>query len=397
MQNDLISVIVPVYNIEQYVGICIESLIKQTYTDLEIIVVDDGSTDRSSALCDLYANKDKRIKVIHKQNGGLVSARKAGAAIANGKYIGYVDGDDWVEPDYYEMMYRSAVKADADTVCAGFSRDLFSHKVKCSNNVLDGIYDGENLEMLYRQMMSCDDYFTIGVTTYLWNKLFRTDLVRELQLSVDERITIGEDAAVTYPALLKAKRVYICDNCSYHYRQREGSMLKVQDDCNAEIKKIRLMYDYLYKAFSADSRSEMLQNGLNDFALGYFIMRSGGILENEDINAFGKDFRGKRVAIVLAGSFGQVLYNRLKTTGYCQVVGWYDDDYWEYRRCCMDVDPISDIESIEYDYAIIAKLGKDSFRSIKDLLEKYKISRTMILNIAGHTSEKKSRLLGLYL
>ena len=330
MQNDLISVIVPVYNIEQYVGICIESLIKQTYTDLEIIVVDDGSTDRSSALCDLYANKDKRIKVIHKQNGGLVSARKAGAAIANGKYIGYVDGDDWVEPDYYEMMYRSAVKADADTVCAGFSRDLFSHKVKCSNNVLDGIYDGENLEMLYRQMMSCDDYFTIGVTTYLWNKLFRTDLVRELQLSVDERITIGEDAAVTYPALLKAKRVYICDNCSYHYRQREGSMLKVQDDCNAEIKKIRLMYDYLYKAFSADSRSEMLQNGLNDFALGYFIMRSGGILENEDINAFGKDFRGKRVAIVLAGSFGQVLYNRLKTTGYCQVVGWYDDDYWEY-------------------------------------------------------------------
>ena len=116
MQNDLISVIVPVYNIEQYVGICIESLIKQTYTDLEIIVVDDGSTDRSSALCDLYANKDKRIKVIHKQNGGLVSARKVGVAIANGKYIGYVDGDDWVEPDYYEMMYRSAVKADADTL-----------------------------------------------------------------------------------------------------------------------------------------------------------------------------------------------------------------------------------------------------------------------------------------
>lgn len=379
--NALISVIVPIYNIEQYVGFCIESIIKQTYTNLEIILVDDGSTDRCPALCDLYASKDSRIKVIHKANGGLVSARKAGVAIANGKYIGYIDGDDWVESDYYEIMYRSATEANADIVCAGFSRDLFSHKVKCSNNVLDGIYEGNNLEMLYEQMMSCDDYFTIGVTTYVWNKLFKADILRELQLNVDERITIGEDAAVTYPALLKAKRVYICDNCSYHYRQREGSMLKIQDDCNSEILKIRMMYDYLYKAFSGHNRSKILHKGLDDFALGYFIMRSGGILDNEDINAFGEDFRGKKVAIVLAGSFGQVLYNRLKMTGYCQVVGWYDEDFWEYRRCCLDVDPLSDIKSVEYDYIIIAKTGKDFLKVIKNQFRIYNIDDNKVLSI----------------
>ena len=96
MKTDLISVIVPIYRIDRYVGLCIESLINQTYKNLEIILVDDGSPDRCPEICDLYAKKDSRIKVIHKENGGLVSARKAGIMTATGKYVGYVDGDDWV-------------------------------------------------------------------------------------------------------------------------------------------------------------------------------------------------------------------------------------------------------------------------------------------------------------
>lgn len=100
MTNPLISVVVPIYKIDRYLGVCIESVLNQTYTNLEIILVDDGSPDRCPEICDLYAKKDTRIKVIHKRNGGLVSARKAGILSATGKYIGYVDGDDWIGPGF---------------------------------------------------------------------------------------------------------------------------------------------------------------------------------------------------------------------------------------------------------------------------------------------------------
>lgn len=377
--NDKISVIVPIYNIDQYVGICIESLIKQTYKNLEIILVDDGSTDRCSAICDLYASKDDRIIVIHKDNGGLVSARKAGVEIATGKYIGHVDGDDWVEPDFYEVLHRAAVRSRADIVCAGFSRDLFSQHVKCANSVLDGLYEGENLERLYEHMLICDNNFTIGVTTYVWNKLFKAEIAKNIQMRIDERISIGEDAAVTYSSLLEAKRVYICDNSSYHYRQREGSMLKLQASFGKEMEKLRFMYEFMRKEFAHDPRHEMLIKQLDDFSLGYFILRSGGFLPCGDITAFGKPFEGKKVAIVLAGTFGQVIANRIRQSGYCDVVGWFDQDYWEYRRCCMNVDPIEDIAKAKFDYAMIAKVHQDDIDIVVQGLLNLGIEKEKIL------------------
>ena len=396
MNEDKISVIVPVYNIDQYVGFCIESIIKQTYRNLEIILVDDGSTDRSPAICDLYASKDSRIRVIHKPNGGLVSARKAGVNAACGSYIGYVDGDDWIEPDYYETLHLAAVRSGADIICAGFSRDLFSRHVKCGNSVLDGMYKGDSLESLYEQMLTYDDDFTIGVTTYVWNKLFKAEIAAAAQADVDERITIGEDAAVTYPAMLMASSVYICDNSSYHYRQREGSMLKMQARFNAEIVKIKYMYEYLKGVFSKDKRHEMMIKQLDDFSLGYFIMRSGGVLRSGEETAFEVPFEGRRVVIIPAGTFGQVMYNRLKNIAYCDVVGWYDDDYWEYRRCCMDVDPPSGMERADFDYVLIAKANRNDIDKIRSELTGLGIPEEKILGINSETINRE-RLLKKYL
>ena len=226
MKNPLVSVLVPVYNIERYIGLCLESIIRQTYANLEIIVVDDGSTDRSGEICDLYALKDSRIKVIHKENGGLVSARKAAINVASGEYIGYVDGDDWIGEGFYSALLSAIQQTDSDAVIAGFSRELFSKTARIENALPIGIYEGKSLEKLYSSMISYDDFFRHGVTTYLWNKLFRAEIIKDCQISVDERISIGEDGAAVYPALLKCKRICITDNCSYHYRQREDSMLK---------------------------------------------------------------------------------------------------------------------------------------------------------------------------
>ena len=386
--NDLISVIVPIYNIDQYVGFCIESLIKQSYKNLEIILVDDGSTDRSAAICDLYASKDDRIKVIHKTNGGLVSARKAGVEIANGAYIGHVDGDDWIEPDFYETLHRAAVRSEADIVCAGFSRDLFSRQVKCFNNILDGIYEGESLERLYGQMLSYSNTFNVGITTYVWNKLFRANIAKLVQKDVDERINIGEDAAVTYPALLKASRVYVCDNSSYHYRQREGSMLKRHASFDSERKRLQYLYDYIKSVFEKDSRSEILLPQLTDYIVSYCIIRSGGSVGSFEL--FSEDFKGKRVVIIRAGTTGQVMYNRLSE--YCTVVGWYDKDYWEYRRCCMNVDPLEEIKGKSFDYALIAKMDQENIDSIKSELIKMGVEKSKILCIDYESLNRESML-----
>lgn len=122
MENDLISVIVPVYNMENYLERCVHSVLQQTYQKLEVILVDDGSTDASPQMCDAYAAKDERVKVVHKENGGLSDARNAGLAVAAGAYIGYVDSDDWIEHDMYERMYRACVVRDAQLcVCRYFS------------------------------------------------------------------------------------------------------------------------------------------------------------------------------------------------------------------------------------------------------------------------------------
>lgn len=388
-KNELISVIVPIYNIEQYLGSCIESLIKQTYKNLEIILVDDGSTDRCPALCDLYASKDGRIKVIHKPNGGLVSARKAGVKIAKGSYIGYVDGDDWIEDDYYDYLHRAIVKSKADIVCAGYSRDLFSKHVKCTNNILDGIYEGESLEKLYGQMLSYEDTFNVGITTYVWNKLFRAEIVKEVQMNVDERITIGEDAAVTYPALLRAHRVYLCDNSSYHYRQHEGSMLKIHHGFEIEKEKLRYLYDYLKGTFEESKQKNIMLGQLSDYITSYVIIRSGGVIDGECL--FSEDIKGKKVAIIMAGTFGQVMYEKL--SAYCDIVGWYDEDYWEYRRCGMNVDSIEKIDCCDFDYVIIAKTDNEYWTIIKIMLSKINIDTRKIVTLDKEKVIKKKMIL----
>ena len=360
MNNPLISILVPVYNIERYIGLCLESIIKQTYQNLEIIVVDDGSTDRSGEICDLYAKKDYRIKVIHKENGGLVSARKAAIKIANGEYIGYVDGDDWIEEGFYSALVSSMQQSNSDVVIAGFTRVLFDKKVRILNALEIGVYYGKQLEVFYSSMISNNSFFQHGVTTYLWNKLFKKEIIKENQLSVDERITIGEDGAVVYPALLKAKKISIIDNCAYYYRQREDSMLKKTNDFSYESKKLSVLYEYIKKSVNDSSGKYDLLLQVQKYLLSTYIIRSGGILNESVFLPFSKDIKGRKIVVCGAGTFGQQLVKRFEETNFCELVSWIDDDYWEYRRCCLDVNPISILTELNYDYIVIGMVDNFS-------------------------------------
>ena len=400
MKTPLISVIVPIYKIDRYLGVCIESILNQTYTNLEVVLVDDGSPDRCPEICDLYAKKDARIKVIHKLNGGLVSARKAGILSATGKYIGYVDGDDWIGPGFYYSLYASIQESEADVAIAGFSRDLFSKRKNILNGVMSGVYSGDALEELKSKMISNGDFFSYGITTYLWNKLFRREVLLPHQLACHDSITIGEDAAVTYTTLMDCKKVVVTDNCAYHYRQREDSMLKQTSDYCEEFKRLHELYDCMTTELKGYPGKYNLNRQVDDLVLSTYIIRSGGSLKCEDSDLaffpFGEDINGKNIVVYGAGTFGQHLVHRLRNESKCNLVAWIDDDYWEYRRCCMNVDPIETINSSQVDKILIAKLSNGAIDEIKNVLSNYGISESKIVPVFVDPGLKQ-RALEIYL
>ena len=153
--SSCISVIIPIYNVAAYLDRCIYSVCNQTYHNLQVLLVDDGSTDDSLKICDYYAAQDNRIQVIHKSNGGLVSARKAGLAVATGEYIAYVDGDDWIEPDLYECMIKEMQDSQVDLVESDAFKDMGNDSILMQSKIPYGRYAAEDII----PFMLCDECF----------------------------------------------------------------------------------------------------------------------------------------------------------------------------------------------------------------------------------------------
>ena len=214
-----LSVIVAIYNSEKYLQRCIDSILRQTYRDFELILVDDGSADQSLEICRKYAKTDKRIRIERKTNGGCVSARKQGAKAARGEYITFVDSDDWIEDDWFEKLCSTVQVHNADILIAGFKIDDGEKTIEIRNEIEDGVIEGkENLNRFKEQMLFSGEFFEFGVYPSTVNKLYRTSLLKEIISTVNERITMGEDAALSYPCIEKAEIIEIV-NCfkGYHY------------------------------------------------------------------------------------------------------------------------------------------------------------------------------------
>lgn len=204
----------------------------QTYSDLQVILVNDGSTDKSSIICDEWEKKDSRVEVIRKKNGGLVSARKAGLEIARGEFVAYVDGDDWIENDWIEKLHEVIMKDASDIVCAGFIKEFDNGaRQRFHDNTPNGRYDKSGMsQIIWPRMISEGRQFASGVAPEVWNKLFRRKLLAKHQNNVFDTITIGEDAACIYPYLMDANSVSIANNVAgYHYRINNSSMSRSGD------------------------------------------------------------------------------------------------------------------------------------------------------------------------
>lgn len=214
-QDILISVIVPVYNVEEYLPRCVDSILAQTYGNLEILLVNDGTKDNSGAICDEYAKKDARIRVIHKENGGLSSARNAGLNVARGEYIAFVDSDDWIERDAYETMLGLALKHDVKLVCAG-RYDVNSGSGEKKRGLCPPGQEVISGQELVRRIFTWDN-----IDSAAWDKLYHRSLFREIRYPVGK---IVEDVPVTYRIALDAGRAAMCDKPIYNYFHRPGSI-----------------------------------------------------------------------------------------------------------------------------------------------------------------------------
>lgn len=219
MKNPKISVIVPIFRVEAFLEKCVDSIRNQTYKNLEIILVDDSSDDGCPALCDEYAKQDERIKVIHQKNGGLSAARNSGLKIATGEYVGFVDSDDYIEPQMYERLVDTMMKQDVSlAICAYDYVTVDGEKMvgeEYESPLTDGLYDGKEL---LAKTIEKNGWFYVTA----WNKLYKKEVWDNMFF---EDGKVHEDEFVVHKVLLKCKQVAVVSDVLYHYLQNDKSIM----------------------------------------------------------------------------------------------------------------------------------------------------------------------------
>lgn len=365
-----ISIIIPIYNSEPWLEKCLNSVVHQTYRNFEVILVNDGSTDKSGEICERFAASDTRIKVIHKTNGGVVSTRKAGLKKASGEFVGWVDSDDWIEDDYFEKMVKSQQQADADIVMSNHFRDIGSWSYTVCNKFPVGLYGKEEL---VPRLIYSGEFFASGITPFFWSKLFRKNILDKTQMNVDEKISFGDDIAVVYPSILEADKILVTDICGYHYVQHQGSITKSVDSGDAE--KLRRAFSYLDHIFSQSMWYDQLHFQLVQWLKYAFLERSIWIFDEKSTDGsilcpFGKIPSHSRVVIYGGSAIGQSIKTYIDKQDLAQNVLWIDMTYENFRRQGLKIDPPKDIQKLggEYDFVLLASGTKNIVDSMKEYM-----------------------------
>lgn len=381
-----LSVIIPVYNVEPYLVRCIASVLNQTYSVGEIICVDDGSTDNSLAILETYRLKDPRIKVVHKENGGLVSARKAGICIAKGEYVAYVDSDDWIEKNMYQDMMSLIKETHSDIVTSGCIRDYGSHCIMEGENAAPGVYEGDCLiDNLLSKMISTDCFFQGNISMHIFNKIYRRELLLNYQLLVDDYINVGEDAACVYPCLLSAEKVAVMGKSYYHYCMRSDSIMGTKR--KDERDRCQSLFDGLKKECGKyiDKVPNIMMQ-LHFFRTYVLLLQHAEEIipeETDFLFPFGTMKKEDRIVIYGAGRFGCELKSLLEKRGYCNIVAWVD------KASKKEIRPLECLEELEYDKIIIAVLLSKVALEIKQELLMRNVEKTKICAVDYHLIEQK--------
>lgn len=375
MKVDL-TVIVPVYNCECYLDECISSILKQTFTQFELIIVDDGSTDRSFEICTDYAKKDRRIKALHQENSGVLSAKYLGLRHASADYVMFVDSDDWIMPEMCERLYCLMKKYDVEMVASGIIRAFPNGKYKYDYNSLQaGVYrDNDYTQKIIPHMLCNGYFFQWGIDPSMAIKLFRKEVILPLVARAAEyKFYYGEDTAVVYPYMLQINSLYIADECFYFHRQYDDRAgFYVGDSCYVE--KLERLYAYLKGLFIKHEQNSILIKQL-DYFFAYSMWSKCSyevykvvadfqkLNEREYIVPFDCIPRGARLVLYGAGNVGKVFYAQLKQTEYCREIEWCDKQYKSLQEKGL---PVGNPEEMkEADIYLIAVANKALAEEIK--------------------------------
>lgn len=271
--SPVISIVVPVYKVEAYLEKCVNSILNQTFTDFELILVDDGSTDNCPSMCDEYAKKDARIKVIHKANGGLSDARNAGIDIAKGTYIGFVDSDDYVAPDMYECLYNLIDENKCDmAICQAV---IVGEGEQAVYENSDKVYVFDKEQALHQ--MICKRLFSVNA----WNKLYKKELFQNIRFP---KGMLYEDLATTYKLISISERVVYSPMKKYAYLQRQGSIMNVTG-YKVGADKVQIVKDMLLFFNDKEKQAGILRYLINDI---YKMASCGNLTKNQ---AYTEEFR----------------------------------------------------------------------------------------------------------
>lgn len=363
-----ISIIVPIYNADKYLEKCLDSIMNQTYNNFEVILVNDGSTDNSGEICERYASIDKRAKVIHKkENQGLISARIDGIQNAVSEYIGFVDADDWIDEDFFEILAMNMEQNDADIVISGCTKEQGGYSVGVKNNVTTGVYFGKSLLNIYPKILHYDGFYNFGILPYLWNKLYRRQLLYTCYKDIDTYISDGEDVAVVFPYLLRAQKVVVTNESKYHYRLHPQSMTAKKNKDFYE--NVSRLYLHLKKEFQKTDYYEMMLPQLDQY-MRMMIWQGNPesfIDAEKHLFPFDRIPRGAKIILYGAGRVGKTYHHQICLSGYCKIVAWVDKGKEADNQ---DIKGVGVISSEVFDYIVIAVENKKTQKDIYKELEK---------------------------
>lgn len=370
----LLSIIIPVYNSDKFLDKCILSVLKQSFTDFEVILVDDGSNDSSLNICEKYSAIDDRIKVFHKANGGLVSARKYGALRSSGDFIGYVDSDDYIDQDYYERLVNAQMLSGADIVCCGYKNVLGDQVTEFHNQIETGTY---NTKDILSKSLYSGHFYQYGILPLIWNKIYRRDILAKNQLSVPEAIVVGEDAAVVYPSICDASKITIIDSSGYNYIRHPGSLTtQMKSD---EISRVQVLTDYLEKSFKDrgvwDEMAPSLQVYKNFITAVTDTRYLDTDKDKEILSPYGGVTTGDKIVIYGAGVLGSKIYSYINDDGRAHIVAWLDENDKVYSDQGLSVENPEVFFSVkqDYDYILIANITETIADQIREYLIRHGI------------------------
>lgn len=377
-----ISVIVPLYNAEKYIFQCLDSILKQSFYDIEVIVVDDGSSDKGRDICEKIAQQDDRVIVIHQNNQGAIRARYTGICHSSAKYITFVDADDFINEEAY-IYAEAAMKKDIDAIFFEISRYYNEKKQKVEKkNILAGVYEREDLERtVFPQLIWNVQKNIPGVEPSLCVAIIKKEIViQQYKRIINESFQYGEDIAILYPLYIKFKKVEYIDKCYYQHRQRRQEIAPYLKDENY-FKGLYRLYRYLMEEFSEDNEYFNWKKQIDYFFI-YSAEKRKEIYNDKRKTSnylfpFNRVDSGKTIVLYGAGNVGQIYYEQLTKLNYCKEIIWVDKKYDNMEN--PNVKNPELIRKSYYDVVVVAIDNKIICEQVKEYLQDMGVSEEKIV------------------